>query len=55
VEFKGGLRSDVTARLILAEVTGKRGPIELILIEAGRCPICKHAVTEKTLIDRRDA
>jgi hypothetical protein len=39
---------------ILAEVTGKRGPIEFILTEAARCPNCKHPITEKTLIEPRD-
>ena len=27
---------------ILAEAIGKRGPIEFILIDAARCPNCKH-------------
>jgi hypothetical protein len=39
---------------LLAEITGKRGPYEFILSELARCPNCKHLVTEKTLVDRRD-
>jgi hypothetical protein len=39
---------------LLADVTGKRGAYEFILIEPARCPTCKHPVTEKTLIDRKD-
>jgi len=39
---------------LLTEVTGKRGPYEFILGELPRCPNCKHLVTEKTLVDRRD-
>jgi hypothetical protein len=36
---------------ILAEITGKRGPIEFILAEAARCPNCKHLIAEKTLVE----
>jgi hypothetical protein len=32
---------------IIAEMTGKRGPIEFILSESARCPNCKHSITEK--------
>jgi hypothetical protein len=39
---------------ILAEVTGRSGACEFILVEPARCPICKRSVTEKTLIDRKD-
>ena len=39
---------------ILAEVTGRSGGCEFILSEPARCPICKHSVTEKTLVDRKD-
>jgi hypothetical protein len=38
---------------LLADVTGKRGPYEFMLTEPARCPICKHPLTEKTLIDRK--
>jgi len=37
-----------------AEVTGKRGPYEFILGELARCPICKHEITEKTLVEPKD-
>jgi hypothetical protein len=40
---------------ILAEVTGRRGPIEFILSEPVRCPNCKHAITEKTLVEPKPA
>jgi hypothetical protein len=40
---------------ILAEVTGKRGPIEFILTEAARCPNCKHPITEKTLVEPKES
>jgi hypothetical protein len=39
---------------LLAEVTGQRGPYEFILSKPARCPNCKRAVTEKTLVDRRE-
>jgi hypothetical protein len=39
---------------ILAEVTGKRGPVEFVLSEPGRCPNCKQPVLEKTLIEPKD-
>jgi hypothetical protein len=39
---------------ILAEVTGKHGPYEFILIEPTRCPNCKHEITEKTLVEPKD-
>jgi hypothetical protein len=39
---------------ILAEVTGKRGPYEFILGEPGRCPNCRHDITEKTLIEPKN-
>ena len=38
---------------ILAEVTGRSGACEFIR-EPARCPNCKHRVTEKTVIDRKD-
>jgi hypothetical protein len=38
---------------LLAEVTGRPGPYEFVLAETARCPICKHEITEKTLIDPR--
>ena len=38
---------------ILADVTGKRGPYEFMLTEPARCTICKHPVTEKTLVERK--
>jgi hypothetical protein len=36
---------------LLAEVTGKRGPYQFMLSEPARCPNCKHAITEKTLVE----
>jgi len=39
---------------LLAEVTGRRGTVDVVLTESARCPNCKHAVTEKTLIEPRD-
>jgi hypothetical protein len=38
---------------LLAEITGKSGPYEFILMESARCANCKHEITEKTLIDPR--
>jgi len=40
---------------ILAEVTGKRGPYEFILTETVRCPNCKQPITEKTLVEPKQA
>ena len=39
---------------ILAGLTGKRGSYEFMMTEPARCPNCKHAITEKTLIEPRD-
>ena len=39
---------------ILRDVTGRHGPYEFVLSEPAHCSSCKHAVTEKTLVDRRD-
>jgi hypothetical protein len=39
---------------LLAEVTGKRGAYEFMLSEPARCPICKHEITEKTLVEPKD-
>ena len=36
---------------ILAEVIGKHGQYDFILTGAVRCPNCKHAMTEKTLVE----
>jgi hypothetical protein len=36
---------------LLAEVTGKRGPVEFILTDTARCPNCKRPITEKTLAE----
>ena len=36
---------------ILADVTDKRGASEFTLSDPARCPNCKHAITEKTLIE----
>jgi hypothetical protein len=36
---------------LLANVTGKRGPYECMLIEPARCPNCKQPITEKTLVE----
>ena len=36
---------------LLAEVTGKRGPVEFLLSEPARCPNCKHRIAEKTLVE----
>jgi hypothetical protein len=40
---------------ILADVTGKRGPYEFMLTEPARCPNCKHDITEKTLVEPKEA
>ena len=40
---------------LLVEVSGKRGPYEFMLSEPARCPNCKHAITEKTLIEPKDS
>ena len=39
---------------LLAEVTGRRGPVEFVLTEPARCPNCKHEITEKTLVVPKD-
>ena len=39
---------------LLAKVTGKRGPYEFILSEPVRCPNCKHAINEKTLVEPKE-
>jgi hypothetical protein len=36
---------------LLAEVTGRRRPVEFVLTEPARCPNCKHSITEKTLVE----
>jgi hypothetical protein len=38
---------------LLAEETGKHGPSEFMLTEPAVLPICKHPVTEKTLVERK--
>ena len=38
---------------LLAEVTGKPGPYEFVLTGTAECPTCKHAITEKTLVEPR--
>ena len=40
---------------LLAEVTGRRGAVEFVLTELARCPNCKHEITEKTLVEPKDA
>ena len=47
--------SEIPFDWILAEVTGRRGPIEFMLTEAARCRNCKHIITEKTLVEPRGA
>jgi hypothetical protein len=39
---------------ILADVTGKRGAYEFMLSEPARCPNCKQAITEKTMIEPKE-
>ena len=36
---------------ILAEVTGRHGRYDFILTGVVRCPNCKHAITEKTIVE----
>jgi hypothetical protein len=36
---------------VLAQVTGKRGRYDFILSETVRCPNCRYAITEKTLVE----
>jgi hypothetical protein len=43
--------ADILFDWLLAEVTGRRGPVEFILTDAARCPNCKHSMTEKTLVE----
>jgi uncharacterized protein with PIN domain len=40
---------------LLAEVTGRGGAVEFVLAETARCPNCKHEITEKTLVEPKDA
>ena len=40
---------------LLAEVTGRRSAVEFVLTERARCPNCKHEITEKTLVEPKDA
>ena len=37
---------------VLADVLGKRGMYDFVLIEAARCPNCRSALSEKTLVER---
>ena len=39
---------------LLAEVTGRRGAVEFVLIEPAHCQNCKQPVTEKTLVEPKD-
>src|SRR5262245_5230635 len=36
---------------ILADVLGRKGPVEFVLSESARCPNCAEAISEKTLIE----
>ena len=47
--------AEIPFDLLLAEVTGKRGPYEFVLSEPARCPNCKHEITEKTFVEPKDA
>jgi hypothetical protein len=40
---------------IIAEMTGKRGPIEFILSDPVRCPNCKQPIKEKTLVEPKES
>ena len=40
---------------LLAEVTGNRGLYEFMLSEPARCPNCKHEISEKTLVEPKEA
>jgi hypothetical protein len=39
---------------LLHDLFGKPQMTDFILSEPAHCPTCKHPITEKTLIDRRD-
>jgi hypothetical protein len=44
--------ADVPFDWILDKVTGRSGATtDYILTEPVRCPICKHEITEKTLVE----
>jgi hypothetical protein len=40
---------------LLAEVTGRRSSVEFVLTEPAGCPNCNHEITEKTLVEPKDA
>ena len=42
--------ADLPFDRILAEVLGKAEPIEFVMVEAARCPICRQEIMEKTLV-----
>jgi hypothetical protein len=46
--------ADIPFDWILRDVTGRHGSCEFMLTEPARCPICKHSVTEMTLVDRTE-
>jgi len=54
-EYCHSADADIPFDWLLAEVTGRRGAVEFVLIEPGRCPNCKHEITEKTLVEAKDA
>jgi hypothetical protein len=37
---------------VIADVLGKHGAFEFLLVTLVRCPLCHGPVTEKTLVDR---
>jgi hypothetical protein len=47
--------AEIPFHWLLAEVTGRRGAVEFVLIELARCPNRKHEITEKTLVEPKDA
>jgi hypothetical protein len=44
-------QSEIPTDWILADVLDKRGPFEFILAETARCPSCRAALSEKTLVE----
>ena len=43
--------ADVCFDWILAEVTGRTGMVDFMMVETARCPSCRQAVSEKTLVE----
>ena len=43
--------ADVCFDWVLAEVTGRSGMVDFVMVEMARCPTCRKEVSEKTLVE----